>query len=293
VFDSPNFDLAPYAELDTSALVRRTFCSWDGAGWRSLPVQCFDHAPEADHVQLPGVSDLHLVLYVAGDVVMRTRSDGKPVRGRRVPGALELMVPGRETVRDYRTASAMRTIQVHIPSATVARAAARLGGSAPDFETLSAEVAAAGDPVVEHLVRALPAAGGVDDVYAESAAEFLTTHLLTKGRHERLPGPEHAAVRTGIAVMHDRLAEPLTLADIAAEAHLSVYHFVRVFRAATGETPYRYLIRLRIERARGLLTDSDLTIGQIAERCGFASPGALSTAFLRHIGVRPSVYRKI
>lgn len=186
----------------------------------------------------------------------------------------------------------MRTIQVHIPSATVARAAARLGGSAPDFETLSAAVATA-DPVVEHLVRALPTAGGADDLYAESAAEFLTTHLLTRGRHERLPGPEHGAVRAGIAVMHDRLAEPLTLADIAAEAHLSVYHFVRVFRAATGETPYRYLTRLRIERARGLLTDSDLTIGQIAERCGFASPGALSTAFLGHVGVRRSVYRKI
>lgn len=291
MFDSPDFDLAPYAEFDTSALVRRTFCSWGDAGWRSLLVQRFDHAPEADHVRLPGVPDLHLVLYVAGDVVMRTRSDGKPVRGRRVPGRLELMVPGRESVRDYRTSSAMRTIQVHIPSATVTRAAARLGGAAPDFETLSAAVAA-GDPVVEHLVRGLPAAAGADDLYAESAAEFLTTHLLTQGRHEHLPGPEHAAVRTGVAVMHDRLAEPLTVADIAAEAHLSVYHFVRVFRAATGETPHRYLTRLRIERARGLLTDSDLTIGQIATRCGFASPGALSTAFLGQVGVRPSVYRK-
>ncbi|WP_434451058.1 helix-turn-helix domain-containing protein [Lentzea sp. E54] len=290
MFDSPDFDLAPYAEWDTSALVRRTFCSWDDAGWRSLLVQCFDHAPEAEHIKLPGVADLHLVLYVAGDVVMRTRSGGKPVR--RVPGALELMVPGQDNVCDYRAASAMRTVQVHIPSATVARAAARLGGSAPDFERLSAAVAS-GDPVVGQLIRALPAAGGADDVYAESAAEFLATHLLTLGRHGRLPGPEHAAVRAGIAVMRERLAEPVTLADIAAEVHLSVYHFVRVFRAATGETPYRYLTRLRIERARGLLTGSDLTIGQIAERCGFGSPGALSTAFLGHVGVRPSVYRKI
>lgn len=290
VFDSPDFDLAPYAEWDTSALVRRTFCSWDDAGWRSLLVQCFDHAAEAEHIELPGVADLHLVLYVAGDVVMRTRSGGKPVR--RVPGALELMVPGQDNVCDYRAASAMRTVQVHIPSATVARAAARLGGSAPDFERLSAAVTA-GDPVVEQLIRALPAAGGADDVYAESAAEFLATHLLTLGRHGRLPGPEHAAVRAGIAVMRERLAEPVTLADIAAEVHLSVYHFVRVFRAATGETPYRYLTRLRIERARGLLTGSDLTVGEIAERCGFGSPGALSTAFLGHVGIRPSVYRKI
>ncbi|GHF69685.1 AraC family transcriptional regulator [Amycolatopsis bartoniae] len=289
MFDSPDFDLAPYAELDRRPLVRRTFCSWEDAGWRSLLVQCFDHVPEAEHVRLPGVPDLHLVLHLAGDVVMRTRSGGRPVR--RVPGTLELMVPGQESVRDYRATPGMRTVQVHIPSATVARAAARLGGPAPDFARLSAAVAQ-GDPVVEHLVRALPSAAGADDVYAESAAEFLTTHLLTLGRHERLPGPESAAVRAGIAVMRERLGEPLTLADIAAEVHLSVYHFVRVFRGATGETPHRYLTRLRIERARELLTGTDLTIGQIARRCGFVSPGALSTAFLGQVGVRPSVYRK-
>ncbi|MCP2167671.1 AraC family transcriptional regulator [Goodfellowiella coeruleoviolacea] len=292
MFDSPDFDLAPYAEFAVSAQVRRTYCSWNDAGWRSLLVQCFDHAPEVDRFRLPGVADLHLVLCVAGDVTMRTRVDGKPVRRRWIPGNLELMIPGRASVREYRTTAPMRTIQVHIPSATVNRAAAQLGGPEPDFESLSAAVAA-GDPVVEQLLRALPAASGANDLYAESAAAFLATHLLTQGRHVRLPGPEHAAVRAGVALMRDRLAEPLTLADIAAEVHLSVYHFIRVFRAATGETPHRFLTRLRIERARRLLADSTLTIAQIAERCGFASPGALSAAFLSHVGVRPSVYRRI
>ncbi|WP_433266785.1 AraC family transcriptional regulator [Actinosynnema sp. CS-041913] len=101
--------------------------------------------------------------------------------------------------------------------------------------------------MVEQLVRALPEAGDADDLYAESAAAFLATHLPTRGRGERLPGPEHAAVRAGIAVMRDRLAEPLAPADIAAEVHLSVYHFIRVFRAATGETPHRFLTRLRVD----------------------------------------------
>ncbi|MET7288995.1 AraC family transcriptional regulator [Streptomyces sp. NPDC005573] len=103
---------------------------------------------------------------------------------------------------------------------------------------------------------------------------------------------EHAAVRKAIAIMQNRLAEPLTLADIAAEVHLSVYHFLRVFRLATGETPYRYLTRLRIALAQRLLSDTTLTIQQIAERCGFSGPGPLSAAFLRHEGIRPSVYRR-
>ncbi|MGC7095055.1 helix-turn-helix domain-containing protein [Amycolatopsis lurida] len=289
MFDSPDFDLAPYAEVDRPAQVRRTYCSWNDAGWRSLLVQCFDHAPEAEPFPMPAVADLHLVLCVAGDVEMRTRADGKPVRRRWLPGTLELMVPGLASVRDYRTTSALRTIQVTVPSATVERAAAGLGDREPDFPALAAIT---GDPMVEQLVRALPPAGGAGDLYAESAAAFLVTHLLTRGRHERLPGPEHAAVRRAAAFMRERLAEPLTVAEIAAEANLSVYHFIRVFRDATGETPHRFLTRLRIERARRLLSDTELTIAQIAGRCGFASPGALSSAFLGQVGVRPSAYRK-
>jgi AraC family transcriptional regulator len=92
--------------------------------------------------------------------------------------------------------------------------------------------------------------------------------------------------------MRERLAEPLTLAIIAAEVHLSVYHFVRVFREAVGQTPHRYLTRLRIEQAQRLLSTTSLSIERIARRCGFASPGALSSAFLRQTGVRPSAYRK-
>lgn len=290
MFDSPDFDLAPYAaDFGASAPVRRSYCSWTDAGWRSLLVQCFEHVPEVEELPVPGVADLHLVLHVAGDVTMRTRADGKPVQGRWAPGNLELMVPGQSVVRDYRAASAMRTIQVHIPSATVERAAAQLGGPAPDFEVLAA-AASAGDPVVENLVRAFACRRGRGDSRGTAAA-FLATHLLARSAEPRLPGPEHAAVRVATAVMRERLAEPLTLAEIAAEAHLSVYHFIRVFREATGETPHRYLTRLRIERARRLLSGSTLTIGQIAERSGFGSPGSLSAAFLSQVGVRPSVYR--
>lgn len=292
MFDSPDFDLAPYAGFDMTEVVRRTYCSWDDSGWRSLLVQCFTHAREAEDLRLPGVSDLHLVLCTGGDAAMSVRAGGRATRRRWATGRLELMVPGHSTVRGYRAASAMRTVQVHIPRAAVDRVAAELGGPEPDFEALAAGLGA-GDPVVEQVVRALPAAGGASDLYAESAAVFLATHLLTRGRGRPVPGSEHAAVRRGIAVMRERLADPLTLADVAAEVHLSVYHFIRVFRAATGETPHRFLTRLRIEQARRLLTGTDLTVEQIAARCGFAGPGSLSSAFLAHVGVRPSAYRKM
>ncbi|MET8814713.1 helix-turn-helix domain-containing protein [Streptomyces sp. NPDC004549] len=291
VFNLPGFDLTPYADIDETQYVQRSYCSWSDAGWRSLLVQSFMHARQVENLLLPGTSDLHLVLCSQGEAMMRVSSGGTATRHRWRPGRLELMVPGQSTLRSYTATSVLSTIQVHIRRTDVEQAARRLRKSVSDFEALSARLGA-GDPLVEHIVRSLPANREAGDLYAESAAAFLATHLMSGGRIPRLPGREHAAVRKAISVMQDRLAERLTLAEIAVEVHLSVYHFVRVFRDATGETPYRYLTRLRIESAQRMLTETSLTLEQITQRCGFAGSSALSSAFLRQVGVRPSAYRK-
>ncbi|NUW33353.1 helix-turn-helix transcriptional regulator [Nonomuraea sp. SMC257] len=293
VFDSAQLDLQPYAGFDMDRYVRRTRCSWEDLGWQSLLAQRFDHVPLVEDMELPATADLHLILPVGGRAVIETRTGGRWSRHTWAPGRLELGIPDRPALRRYRADGPLRSVQLHIPRRTVERTAEQLGGRAVDYASMAASVAA-GDPLIEETVRAVGAADETGDLYAESAAAFLAVHLLT--RHARLPARrsparEDARVRAAIAVMRDRLAEPLTLADIADEVYLSVYHLVRVFSRATGETPHRFLIRLRIEKAQRLLRDTDLTIAQIAPLCGFASPGALSTAFLRHTGTRPSAYR--
>ncbi|MEQ0563561.1 AraC family transcriptional regulator [Amycolatopsis sp. NEAU-NG30] len=293
VFDSVRFDLRPYAGFETGRFVRRTFCSWEDAGWRSLLVQRFDHVPVAEDMALPGAADLHLVLPVAGQAAMTTRDGGRAVHERWLPGQVQLGIPHRPVVRSYRTDGNLRSVQVHIPRDTVDSAVARLGGDVPDFEAMAASVAT-GDPLLAEAVRALGSAGAADDLYAESAAGFLTMHLLTRHgrlREDRPPVREDARVRTAVAFLRERLAEPVTLADVAAEVHLSVYHLVRVFRTVTGRTPHRFLTELRVEEAKRLLRETALPLDRIAPRCGFTSAGALSTAFVRHTGVRPSAYR--
>ncbi|MEV6825275.1 AraC family transcriptional regulator [Amycolatopsis sp. NPDC051102] len=293
VFDSARFDLRPYTGFETDRFVRRTFCSWEHAGWRSLLVQRFEHVPVAEDMALPGTADLHLVLPLSGRAELETREGGRAVRGRWLPGRAELLVPQRPTVRSYRGDAEMRSVQVHIPGGTVGSVVAELGGDGPDFEAMAASVAA-GDPLLEQAARTLGAPGSADDLYAETAAAFLATHLVTRHgrvRAGRPPAREDARVRAAVAYLRERLAEPVTLADVAAEVHLSVFHLVRVFRAATGQTPRRFLTELRVEEAKRLLRTTDLALDRIAPRCGFASPGALSTAFVRHTGIRPSVYR--
>ncbi|MGW7532985.1 helix-turn-helix domain-containing protein [Amycolatopsis sp. NPDC054798] len=293
VFDSTQLDLQPYAGFEMDRYVRRTYCSWEDAGWQSLLVQRFEHVPVADEMELPAAADLHLVLPVGGRAVLETRRDGGWERTPWTPGRVELMPPDQPALRRYRADGVLNSVQVHIPRATVDSTAARLGGATVDFEAVAASLTA-GDPLVEEIIRAVGGASEADDLYAESAAAFLTMQLLT--RHGKLsagpaPARENPRVRAVVAAMRERLAEPLTLADLAGEVHLSVYHLVRVFKEATGATPYRYLTRLRIDEAKRLLRDTDLTVSQISGRCGFASPAALSTAFLRHTGTRPSAYR--
>ncbi|RSM87938.1 AraC family transcriptional regulator [Kibdelosporangium aridum] len=293
VFDSPDFDLEPYAAVDADRYVRRTFCSWDGLGWKSLLVQRFEHVAQVEEMALPATADVHLVMTVAGRTEMETRTAGRWERRRWTPGKLDMTVPGQDAQRRYRAAGPFRTLQVHISHTTVDRVAGQLSGRATDFEQMAASIAA-GDPVVEHTLRSLETSHAVDDLYAESAAVFLTAHLLTHhGGRADVPGPndDQRRVRKAVAVMRERLAEPVTLADIAAEVGLSVYHFIRVFKAATGQTPHKYLTGLRIDEARRLLRDDALSLDRIAARCGFGSAGSLSTTFLRHTGVRPSAYR--
>ncbi|MGW5702419.1 helix-turn-helix domain-containing protein [Amycolatopsis japonica] len=292
VFDSVRFDLRPYVGFDMARYVRRTYCSWEDSGWESLLVQRFDHVPVAEDLRLPAVADLHLILPLSGRAVMETRGEGRWNRHEWGPGRLELAVPGKPSRRRYRGDEAMRSLQVHIPGTTVESVAARLGGRAVDHEAMAASVAE-GDPLLDELVRAVGNAREDDDLYAESAAAFLTVHLLTRHARKTAPsaGREDDRVRAAVAMMRDRLADPLSVAEIAGEVHLSVYHFIRVFKEKTGETPHRFLGGLRIEEARRLLRGTDLPIAAIAGRCGFATPGALSAAFLKHTGARPSEYR--
>jgi len=200
------------------------------------------------------------------------------------------MPPHRPSVHRYRSSAPLRTVQLHLPGSVLARTAAELGLGPVDPEALAASVSHT-DALVIEAVRALSVNGAAGELYAESAAAFLAAHLLA-GPAARAPlAPEDARIRRARAYLRERLSEPITLEDIAAEVHLSVFHFVRVFRDAVGETPHRYLTRMRIEQAQRLLTGTDLTVSAVAERCGFSNPGTFSATFLKSTGVRPSAYR--
>jgi AraC-like DNA-binding protein len=86
-------------------------------------------------------------------------------------------------------------------------------------------------------------------------------------------------------------AEPLDLDALAAEARLSKYHFLRLFRTTYGVTPAEYVSRRRIERAQDLLRATNLTVTEVCHAVGFSSLGSFSSRFRAVVGESPSEFQ--
>jgi len=88
-----------------------------------------------------------------------------------------------------------------------------------------------------------------------------------------------------------RYREPLEVPTLASAAHLSPAHFSREFQRAFGETPHRYLLTRRLERAAALLRSTDHTVADICMTVGLRSVGSFTTSFTQTFGVSPTAYR--
>jgi len=82
-----------------------------------------------------------------------------------------------------------------------------------------------------------------------------------------------------------------SLKDVSGVANLSPYHFIRVFKAQTGKTPYEFLLDYKIEKARELLAAGNLTVTEVCYQCGFNNRSHFTAAFKKRVGVTPTGYR--
>jgi AraC family transcriptional regulator len=88
------------------------------------------------------------------------------------------------------------------------------------------------------------------------------------------------------------LAEPVSLADLAAVAGLSVSQFSRQFKVRTGLAPHRFLLGLRVERACRLLSTGELPIAEVALRCGFSHQEHLTRVMRAQLDTTPGAVRR-
>jgi transcriptional regulator GlxA family with amidase domain len=150
---------------------------------------------------------------------------------------------------------------------------------------------AAGIDLCLHLVRR--------DHGAAAAARIARRMVVAPHReggqaqflHRPLPPPGTGLSAT-CAWAVERLAEPLTVADLARHAGWAPRTFARRFVAETGTTPLRWLAAQRLLEARRLLEATDLPVDLVAERCGLGTAANLRLHLARDAGMTPTAYRR-
>ena len=132
-----------------------------------------------------------------------------------------------------------------------------------------------------------------DDLFAASLRLTVCATLLEVARQLQSPRALDAnhAVAAALQVMEARFAEPLSMAHIASAAHCSRARLFHLFKETTGMTPNDYLQRLRVERAKSHLLNSDQPITEVALACGFSSSQYFSSVFRKYTSSTASEFR--
>lgn len=133
-------------------------------------------------------------------------------------------------------------------------------------------------------------------LYAETMANSLAVHLLRhystqEQRTVNCKGKlSQRELRLVLDYINDYLEHELSLSELAAIAQLSQYHFCRAFKQTIGVSPHQYVIQQRVERAKQVLKQGEMTIGEAAIACGFTHQSHLHRHFKRLIGVTPKTW---
>jgi AraC-like DNA-binding protein len=149
--------------------------------------------------------------------------------------------------------------------------------------------------LIDQFADELQNPGILDAEAADSLARLLLIRLA-RHLHSTSTAP-HALAPKVLARLRDyvteHLSERILVADLAKQAGLSSNHFAQLFTERTGQSPHRFVLALRVQRASELLAQSASSLADIAYDCGFASQQHMSNALRRHLGTTPSRFRAL
>jgi AraC family transcriptional regulator len=157
------------------------------------------------------------------------------------------------------------------------------------------------DPTILHVANLFKSellnGGLAGKLFTESLTSVLAVHLLRNYSGLMTQPKLEAGSLDGLILkqlkdfIEENLAEDLTIAKLATVAHVSPFHFAREFKAATGQSPHRYVTQQRIERAKLLLSVTRLSVSEVAYRVGFSNQSHFTAQFRKATGTTPKGYR--
>jgi AraC family transcriptional regulator len=266
-------------------------------GWESLLVHKVESPALVESHETVPTQDQAVTVVLSGRSITESASSGKWKVANQSPGTGGTSEPHHVDRLRWRTVSSSPLVTAHlyIPSFFFQEARDELNLSTVSFPNHHGFV----DPLTAHIVTALADAVEKDysDLYAETSARFLATHLLLSGKAQQFKAKRvgefsDARLERVLDFIDHHLDIHITIAMLSREAGISPFHFARLFRRRTGASPFEYITRLRMQRAAENLVATDQPVGEIANAIGYEHAGHFATAFKRVYGETPIAFRR-
>ena len=273
-----------------------------GEAWRDIKAWIVALPPVGDALPLPSVSEPFIAWTMSGEVDFQERENEQPWITHRIQkGSFFLTSGGAPYDVHWKavTSEAFEAMFVFVELPLLQRALEEVFGedaAQARLRDLSAFTDEALNLLMEQLRDELmrPQAS---PLYVEGLARMVAVHLArnygeTEESHSSSPSLPGYKLRQITDWMAEHLAEEFSLERLAAQAGLSRFHFQRLFKSATGVSPSRYHINLRMNEARRLLRETKMSAVDVALEMGYANLSHFARLFRRETGLSPSDYRR-
>jgi len=277
----------------------RLIANSQDVGWRSLHAAIIEEGP-FEATESP-IGHPMLIYHLTRPTEVSREIEGGP-KNRELIGPRRIcLTPGNATAR-WEHHGRPEILQVYLRSSIFQAAVSEIFNCDRSHAELVPQFAIL-DPMLEQLAIAITTAlrdgTAGDGLYIDTLAQMIAVHLARN--HSAQSRPVHASpmqtpsgsrMRRVIEYIEENLDSDLTLDAMAAEVDISPIYLARVFKAAVGQSPHRYILARRVERAKELLRNTDMHVVDVALASGFSSQSHLSYWFQRYIGVSPAAYRQ-
>jgi AraC family transcriptional regulator len=291
--DLPASDMADVDWIDRTSL--RILAASENLGWHGATVLLERQNAAPEYVPIPHVNFDQLSLLLAGSARIQTRHSSGAVADEYASAPqMSLFPKWTELAARWDAPWTFAVIQIH-PQFLSEIAADFRGDPArielhPVFNFFDHRLCAFASELANELQRANP----LGTLYADSLVQSLVHHLLvhystSKSMHRWSIGSLSAAqMRLIDDYIHAHLDQKIGVADLARCLHISIPHFERMFRITMKRPPYKYVLEIRLQRAKNLLWDTRLSLIEIALQCGFSSQSHFTMHFRRFFGLTPA-----
>lgn len=255
----------------------------------------------------------HAGLYGAGEARCRSAPQGPALNSRYAYASIGVVVSGRFAYRSpigtvearpgtvlfgnaqedfsyaYEDEAGVRRAVLAFDADLLAEVAEACGRGAAAFGTAGV----VGGRRAVSMYGALRRLAATPRPQEEAVVRLAAAALRPEPVRAEITTAERSRVRDLAAHLEADYAEPHGLAQMAALAGLSRYHFIRVFRAVTGETPQQFLIARRLRAAADRLMDTDESVTAVAYGVGFNDLSHFNATFRRAFGAAPGAWRRV